>query len=285
MKILCLLLALSSSVAQGAIATYQHQHVRIALRACTRFSPCQLRLRTLRLNGGAEVSIDQLKEFLADNPVDREEEEANLMAWLEQGDEKGDCPPVDEDFKQAVDRALKIFEQEMIAQGNPNWKADLRRSLGSIIPEALNTTMNQTRQSMKEEKPSSSLNLGSVFVNAAKHGNVTQIYDCLKLGLKVNVRACEYTGWSLLHWTIMSGKVDAVKLLISAGAKVDAKSFSGQTPCGADITLKNQEKDTARDVAKKNTMKEIVGLLEEWSGRDKSMSKLRDVEIISNPEH
>ena len=224
MKILYLLLALSPSVAQGGIVSDQHQHVRPELRKCTCFYPYQLRLRTLRLNGGAEVSIDQLKEFLADNPVDREEEEANLMAWLEQGDEKGECPPVDEDFKQAVDRALKIFEQEMIAQGNSNWKEELRRDLGSIIPEALNTTMNLTRPSKKEEKPSSSLNLGSVFVNAAKHGNVTQIYDCLKLGLKVNVRACEvwrsrccparnlilnlqYTGWSLLHWTIMSGKV------------------------------------------------------------------------------
>eukprot|EP00960_Hanusia_phi_P047336 758347-Hanusia_phi.AAC.1 len=142
----------------------------------------QVRFRPLRLCGGAELNEDEIRDFLATDPVDPEEAESRLMEWFERGDENSEIPPVNEKFKQAVEKALIIFEQEMIAAGNLNWKEELKQELEENIPQPyFKHKRNQTQPPQRKEQEPESLNFGSIFIDAAKNGNVTEMLDSSSL--------------------------------------------------------------------------------------------------------
>ncbi|XP_049946819.1 uncharacterized protein LOC126443013 [Schistocerca serialis cubense] len=83
-------------------------------------------------------------------------------------------------------------------------------------------TVSQMRSLSAEER-------GRRLVQAAEVGPVGQLRALIAAGADVGVRD-EWRGWTALHWAARKGDVEAARLLVGAGAAVDARDGGGWTP-------------------------------------------------------
>ena len=68
------------------------------------------------------------------------------------------------------------------------------------------------------------------LIKAAEAGDCDAVGDLLRRGADPN--ALSYTSWSALHGAAENGCVDCIRLLVDAGARLDARAKSGLTPAG-----------------------------------------------------
>ena len=68
------------------------------------------------------------------------------------------------------------------------------------------------------------------LIKAAEAGDCDAVSSLLQQG--ADARAESYTQWSALHGAAESGCVECCRLLLSAGARIDARAKSGLTPAG-----------------------------------------------------
>lgn len=75
---------------------------------------------------------------------------------------------------------------------------------------------------------------------AACHGDVQAIETIISNGIDVNSKH-KMNGWTALHWAARRNNVEAVKILMSNGAKVDIENNEGKTPgqVAADENVRN----------------------------------------------
>ena len=66
------------------------------------------------------------------------------------------------------------------------------------------------------------------FLDAAKHGNVSDVVKMLNARMPVNSR--DENGWTALHLASWSNRTYIVRLLLQRGADVNARNDDGMTP-------------------------------------------------------
>ncbi|XP_049944598.1 ankyrin repeat domain-containing protein 65-like [Schistocerca serialis cubense] len=119
---------------------------------------------------------------------------------------------------------------------------------------------------------------GRRLVQAAEEGPVGQLRALIAAGADVGARD-EWRGWTALHWAADRADVEAARLLVGAGAAVDARGDGGWTPlhhaaangraevaaallvAGADRGATTRGGETALDFARQYNHRRLVEML------------------------
>ena len=126
------------------------------------------------------------------------------------------------------------------------------------------------------------LNRRSIF-EAARTGEIEAVQDFLRSGVDVN--DSDRSNWTPLMYAAWKGQVEVVRMLVGAGANVDADAHSltalmwacsqGHLPVvvsllesGADPRVRNASGETALDVADDAGQDAIVECIQAWIARD-----------------
>lgn len=122
------------------------------------------------------------------------------------------------------------------------------------------------------------------LLTAAMQGQIAELRAALAAGANPNVcQSAVKAGWTALSCAVLSGKEEAVQLLLAAGAEVNGQCPDGTTALhkaclwghvritsllldhGADATIEDEEGWTARQLAMAQENKELLQLLAERS--------------------
>jgi len=117
---------------------------------------------------------------------------------------------------------------------------------------------------------------------ASMQGQIAELRAALAAGANPDARqSAVKAGWTALSCAVLSGKEEAVQLLLAAGAEVNAQCADGTTALhkaclwgqvriaallldhGADATIEDEEGWTARQLAKAQENRELLQLLAE----------------------
>lgn len=60
--------------------------------------------------------------------------------------------------------------------------------------------------------------------------NLNLVSDLIVLGANLNWQDEDYDGWTPLHWAVINGRVEIVRMLIEARADLDVKDIWGRGP-------------------------------------------------------